>query len=79
MSWMHTYLERAQRIANMQQCGAWFYNDMVPAWNELEDDILGKISLDQAAALYDFVAEIPCQGSMVIMAMLPDDLPTADM
>lgn len=77
MSWMHTYLERAQRIANMQQCIS--SPDMVLAWNSLEDDILGKISLEMAAQLYDFVAEIPCQGSMVIMSMLPDDLPTADM
>lgn len=76
MSWKHSYLERAQRIANMQHCIS--SPDMVLEWNSLEDDILGKLSLDMAAALYDFVAEIPCQGSMVIMAMLPEDLPSAD-
>lgn len=77
MSWKHEYLERAQRIANMQEslCSP----DVKLAWAALEDDILGKLALWQCAELYDFVAQIPCQGSMVIISMLPDDMPTADM
>lgn len=76
MSWKHEYLERAQRIANMQQCIS--SPDVQLAWASLEDDIQGKLALWQCADLYDFVADIPCQGSLVIMEMLPDDLPTAD-
>ena len=72
MSWKHTYLERAQRIANMQQ--AISSPDVTLAWASLEDDILGKLSIEMASELYDFVLDVPCQGSMVIMAMLPDDL-----
>jgi len=77
MSWKHDYLERAQHIANMQQCiGS---PDWELAWAALEDDIQGKLALWQCADLYDFVAEIPCQGSIIIMQMLPYDLPQSDM
>ena len=53
MSWKHDYLERAQHIANMQQCiGS---PDWELAWAALEDDIQGKLALWQCADLYDFV------------------------
>lgn len=66
MSWKHEYLERAQRIANMPTSP-----ERDKAWNELEDDILGKISIQMASDLYDFCIDIPCAGSMVVMDMLP--------
>jgi hypothetical protein len=67
MSWKNKYLERAQSLSfmNMRDGG---YTRL---WNELEDDILGKLSLTQARELYEFAVDVPCQGSMVIMAMLP--------
>jgi hypothetical protein len=74
MPWMHTYLERAQRVAATPVTSPSFQHE----WNSLEDDILGKLALWQAAALYDFVAAIPCQGSMVIISMMPEDLPHAE-
>jgi hypothetical protein len=70
---MNEYLDRAQRYANMPTGP-----ESLVIWNDLEDDILGKLSLDQAARLFDFVMATPCQGSMVIMAMLPDNIPNAD-
>jgi hypothetical protein len=69
MAWMNEYLDRAQQYANMPTGP-----EASAIWNDLEDDILGKLSLDQAAQLFDFVMATPCQGSMVIMTMLPDDL-----
>jgi hypothetical protein len=71
MSWKHSYLKRAQRLAATPVTSPDFQRD----WNSLEDDILGKLALWQAADLYDFVAAIPGQGSMVIISMMPDDLP----
>jgi hypothetical protein len=71
MSWKHSYLERAQRLAATPATSPDFQRE----WNSLEDDILGKLALWQAADLYDFVAAIPGQGSMVIISMMPDDLP----
>lgn len=81
--WMHEYLERAQRIAETpaprDMIGA-SSAQAVAAWNALEDDILGKLSISQCKALIDFVMETPCQGSMVILSMMPpeyDDQTTA--
>lgn len=75
MSWKHYYLERAQSLGNMDTDSPKYWQ----LWYALEDDIKGKLALFQVADLYDFVADIPCQGSMVIMAMLPDDMPQSDM
>jgi hypothetical protein len=50
-------------------CDTW--GGAIPPRSFLE----GKLALWQAADLYDFVAAIPGQGSMVIISMLPDDLP----
>ena len=75
MSWKHDYLEQAQSLANKDQSDP----DYWVCWHALEDSIRGKLALFQVADLYDFVADSPCQGSMVIMAMLPDDMPQSDM
>ena len=74
MSWKHTYLERAQRLSNM----APFSYEFQESWNALEDDILGKLSLEMASELFDLAMAVPCAGSMVIMSMMPDDLPTKE-
>jgi hypothetical protein len=74
MSWKHDYLERAQRVAATPVTSP----DFQLEWYSLEDDILGRLALWQAAALYDFVAAIPYQGSMVIISMMPEDLPHAE-
>ena len=74
MSWKHDYLARANRIAAMSVYDAKY----AETWNALEDDILGKLAMWQCADLYDFAASIPCQGSMVIISMMPEDLPHAD-
>ena len=74
MSWKHSYLERAQRLAALPATSPEFQRD----WYALEDDIRGRLALWQASALYDFVAEIPCQGSCIVMAMLPEDLSWGD-
>lgn len=75
MGWKHDYLARANRIANTPHASIEFQK----SWNALEDDIQGRLALWQCADLYDFVAAIPCQGSLVIMQMLPEDLPASDM
>ena len=69
-TWKINMLDRAQRIAQMSSTDP----EYLTAWNELEDDIHGKISIWQARQLADFVMGIHCQGSMVILAMLPDDI-----
>lgn len=74
MSWKHTYLQRAQSLAAMSPWTEEYHK----LWGDLEDDILGKLSLDMAADLFDFAMTVPCQGSMVLMCMMPDDLPTKE-
>jgi len=75
MSWKQDYLSRAERIAAMPHTSKSFMEQ----WNRLEDDIQGKLALWQCADLFDFVADIPCQGSMIILEMMPYDLPQSDM
>lgn len=72
MPWTYDYLIRAQHIANMQ--GGISSPDVALAWASLEDDILGKLSIEQARELWDFVIDIPCQGSLVIMQILEGEL-----
>ena len=74
--WMHEYLERAQRIADMPKTHGMIANCSAQAladWDALEDDILGKLTISQCKALIDFVMDIPCQGSMVILSMMPPE------
>lgn len=59
---------RAQNIAQLGRLTPEFQ----AKWNALEDDILGKLTLDQCAALRTYAMDMPAQGSMVLLAMLPD-------
>lgn len=70
MSWMNDYLDLAQRIARMPMGHA----ETTRHWNRLEDDILGKLTIAQCEKLRDYALAIPCQGSGVILAILPADI-----
>lgn len=74
MFWMNEYLDRAQQYANMPTGP-----EASAIWSALADDIRGKLSLDQAVELYDFVldcyaSDIQPEGAMAILYILPDDL-----
>lgn len=74
MSWHHTYFARAQKIAATSIYSA-EYSKM---WNALEDDIAAR-SLEQCYELLNFASDrFPSEASIVIMAMLPDDLHPVD-
>jgi len=68
MSWKHDYLERANSIACMDTLSI----EYMDAWNKLEDDILGKLSIWMCKDLYNFVSEIPTQGAIIIFCMLQE-------
>ena len=69
--WKHDYLERACALVSSKS----YYGE---AWNKLEDDILGKLSIEQARELWLFCEEIPWEAATIIMSMLPPDLPGFD-
>lgn len=69
MAWLHTYHDRAQSLAQLGRLTPEFQVE----WNALEDDILGKLSLTQCDELRAFCMQAPVQGSMVILAMLPEN------
>lgn len=70
MTWMNDLLDRAQRIANMAPAS----DETTREWNALEDHILGKLYAYQCEQLRDFALAVPCQGSCVLLAMLPRDI-----
>lgn len=70
MSWMNEYLDHAQRISRLPATAP----EHTRHWNAMEDDILGKLTIEQCEKLRDFCLSIPCAGSGVILAILPRDI-----
>lgn len=68
-TWKHEYLERAQHIIAMRNSIA--SPDVTLAECLLEDDIQGRLSIEQARELLYFVMDIPGQASNMIMSLIP--------
>ena len=71
-TWKHEYLERAQHIIAMRNSIS--SPDVTLAECQLEDDIQGKLSIEQAGDLLAFVFDIPSQAAMLISSMIPLDV-----
>lgn len=65
--WKQVYVERAISLS----CLPWDSDERAKAWGALQDDILGKLSLEECAALYAHCESVPSIGSMMIRSILP--------
>ena len=64
----HEIMKKAQRLANESP----FAPGHIKRWNELEDELLGKLNIKEADELRAHCEAMPCMGAGVILSMLPD-------
>ena len=65
--WKQVLVERAVSLS----CLPWDSDERMKAWNELQDDIMGKLSLDECAALDAYCESVPSIGAMMIRSIMP--------
>jgi len=65
--WMQVYVERAVLVS----CMPWDSQGRAVAWDALQDDILGKLSLQECAMLYKHCEAVPSVGSLLIRSIMP--------
>ncbi len=65
--WKQEYVERAVSIS----CMEWDSLERGKAWDDLQDDIMGKLSLEECAALDQYCESVPSIGAMMIRLIMP--------
>ena len=65
--WKQLLVERAVSLS----CLPWDDVERRKLWDELQDDIMGKLSLEECAALDAYCESVPSIGSLMIRSIMP--------